>query len=112
MATIWKEKEIAKILQNNSTVFYNVILKNCQQFSESENWVKNDLERRKFVQITFFSPYLVKCWEDVVGELNLRDGRGPPVGHPDPEPGDALLAQRGVEHAVVAVLLLKGKNIK
>ncbi len=68
------------------------------------------MERRKFVKNTSFSRYLVKCWEDVVGELNLRDGRCPPVCHPDPEPGDALLAQRGVEHAVVAVLLLKGKK--
>ena len=52
------------------------------------------------------STYLVKCWENVVCELNLGDGGGAGHGESDAEPSDALLAQRSVEHAVLAVFLL------
>ena len=52
------------------------------------------------------SIYLIKCWENVVCELNLGDGGGAGHGESDAEPGDALLAERSVEHAVLAVFLL------
>ena len=52
------------------------------------------------------STYLIKCWENVVCELNLGDGGGAGHRESDAEPGDALLAQRSVEHAVLAVFLL------
>ena len=50
--------------------------------------------------------HLIKGGEDVVCKLYLGDGGGAGHGEPDAEPGDALLAQRSVEHAVLSVLLL------
>lgn len=50
---------------------------------------------------------LVKRREDVVCELNLRDGRVAHSGHSDGEADHSLLGQRRVEHAVRTVLLAK-----
>lgn len=50
----------------------------------------------------FFFLYLVESREYVVGELDLGDSGDTDVGQADPEARDALLAQRGVEHAIRA----------
>jgi len=57
--------------------------------------------------------HLVKGREDVVRELNFRNGRGSGGRHSDAESSDALLAQGRVEDTVAAVLLLqKGEPVK
>ena len=56
------------------------------------------------------STNLIKCWENVVCELNLGDGGGSGHGESDAEPSDALFAQRSVEHAVLAVFFLWMNN--
>jgi len=50
---------------------------------------------------------LIKCWKNVICKLHFGYGRGSCNGCSYPEPGNALLAQWGVEHAVFAVLVLK-----
>jgi hypothetical protein len=50
---------------------------------------------------------LIKCWKNVICKLHFGYGRGSCNCCSYPEPGNALFAQWGVEHAVFAVLVLK-----
>lgn len=47
------------------------------------------------------SSNLVESWEDVVGKLNLSDGRGAGNGGADAKSHDALLAKGSVEDSVL-----------
>lgn len=47
------------------------------------------------------SSYLVESGEDVVGKLNLSDGRGAGNGGTDAKSHDALLAKGSVEDSVL-----------
>ena len=50
---------------------------------------------------------LIKGWKDVICKLHLRNGSCPCYSCSDAEPCNALLAQGSIEHAVLAVLVLK-----
>ena len=47
--------------------------------------------------------HLVECWENVVGELNLCNGRDTVGGKANTERNNALLTKRRVEHALVTL---------
>lgn len=51
--------------------------------------------------------HLIKSREDVIRKLNLCYGRAARGRESDTEPGDALLAEGCVEHALATKLLLK-----
>ncbi len=51
--------------------------------------------------------HLIEGGQDVVGELDLGDGRRAGRGDSDGESGDALLAERRIEDAALSVFLLQ-----
>jgi hypothetical protein len=44
--------------------------------------------------------YLIKCWEDIVGKLDLGNGGGSTCGNPDTKSHNALLTEGRVKHTI------------
>ena len=50
--------------------------------------------------------HLIEGWEDVISELDLRDGMATSSCHTNREADDSLLGEGGVKDSIRAVLLV------
>ena len=82
----------------------------CSIWAPNCHFTAVKLITRAIAELGSFVDDLIEGREDIVSELNLSNGRSTSASCSNGEASDTLLAQRRVEHAISAVLLVEAHS--